>query len=328
MKYKLLVAFLLITFTINNSTAQYLNQSKLYLLDMAHSEIRFSMKYLKGGKVSGTFERVQSMVYADHTRPLDLSASIVIDVNSINTGIRLRDLTLKKDWFDTSKYPKIIFETLPLKPTDKKGYISGNLTIKGITKKVTLRMTEMPGKPILDHKGDLFIALSGTTTINRKDFNVTMANSSYEKVNNGIKALPDEIQIDFQILLIKLNKDWALRMIGKDIGLKILDFAKTDTEAVLSKRLDSIHQATKPEDPYSNLFVAYYLSMTGMEDKIGPLILKSYEYFPKDHYSLESMIEYYYLYKKDKEKAKKYVTELLALDKNNLIGWEYKKKVF
>lgn len=114
-----------------------------------------------GLNTTGQIKGLKGTIKWDAANPSASSFDVTVDVNTINTGIDSRDSHLKKeDYFDTDKYPTIHFVSTAVAA----GNITGNFTIKGITKKVSFPFTVTPlGKGVL---------FSGSFSVNRKDFNV------------------------------------------------------------------------------------------------------------------------------------------------------------
>ncbi|MEP7319933.1 MAG: YceI family protein [Panacibacter sp.] len=114
-----------------------------------------------GINTSGEFKGLQGNIKWDAANPNKASFNVSIDVNSINTGIESRDTHLKKeDYFDAAKYPAIRFVSTAV----AEGTIAGNLTIKGVTQKISFPFTITPSG-----KGYLF---EGSFSLNRKDFGI------------------------------------------------------------------------------------------------------------------------------------------------------------
>ena len=128
------------------------------------SEVGFTIKNF-GLNTSGTLKGIKGTVKFDAS---NLSASVFnvsVDVNTINTGIENRDNHLKKEeYFDVERYPAITFVSNGIKK-DNEGYsVTGNLTIKAVTKSISF--------PFKAESKDGGILLTGEFTINRKDFDV------------------------------------------------------------------------------------------------------------------------------------------------------------
>ncbi len=109
-------------------------------IDPAHSEINFKVKHLLVSTVRGSFDKFDATI---NTKSEDFSDAIIkfeADTNSINTNNEQRDAHLKSpDFFDAQNHPKMIFESTSVKKiSDFELQVKGNLTIRGVTKEVTL----------------------------------------------------------------------------------------------------------------------------------------------------------------------------------------------
>lgn len=128
------------------------------------SEVKFTIKNF-GLNTNGSLSGLNGTI---NFNPSNLSAAsfkVTLDVNTINTGIGMRDDHLKgEDFFNVAKYPNISFVSTSIK-AENNGYIAtGQLTIKGITKNISFPFTA-----VSQNGGTLF---TGSFSINRKDFGV------------------------------------------------------------------------------------------------------------------------------------------------------------
>ena len=140
-------------------------------VDLAHAEIAFSVRHLAISKVRGKFERFDATVVAAEN-PADSTAHVSIEVASINTGNETRDNHLRtNDFFSASEFPTIEFRSTGLRHEDGDFLLDGELTMKGVTKPITIRGEF--GGIVTDHSGAVKAAAAGTAKINRSEFGVT-----------------------------------------------------------------------------------------------------------------------------------------------------------
>lgn len=109
-------------------------------IDQAHSEVSFKVKHLVISTVVGNFKTFDASI---ETTKDDFSDGVIkfeADLNSINTKNEQRDAHLKSaDFFDAENHPKMTFESTSIKKTsDYEMQVTGNLTMRGVTIKITL----------------------------------------------------------------------------------------------------------------------------------------------------------------------------------------------
>ena len=167
-------------------------------IDTQHSQVEFSVRHMMISKVRGHFDTFEGSIKAD---PNDAASGIVegtIDVASIDTKEQQRDDHLRSgDFFDVENFPKITFKSTNIEAAGDNAYkVTGDMTIKGVTKEVVFDVTdEGQGK---DPWGNQRWGLSATTTIDRKDFGLTW-NVALE---TGGFLVGEEISIFAEVQLI------------------------------------------------------------------------------------------------------------------------------
>lgn len=156
--------------------------------DAPHSQLGFTVKHLGIAEVSGTFNDFEATINSSKPDFSDAVIEMTAKVSSIDTRVEQRNNHLKSaDFFDAEKYPTITFKSTSLQKDGKDQYkLTGNLTLHGVTKPVTLS---------LKHNGTVENPMSKKQTagfqvtgvIKRSDFNL----------GNGFPApmISDEVQI-------------------------------------------------------------------------------------------------------------------------------------
>ena len=141
-----------------------------WALDPAHSELQFKVKHLVISTVTGSFNVFNGELSAGENGFDGGAVNFQADVNSINTGNSQRDEHLRSaDFFDAANFPQMSFEGTELKKVDEENYtLSGNLTIRGTTKPVTLQVAF--GGVTKDPWGNTKAGFEVTGKLNRKDF--------------------------------------------------------------------------------------------------------------------------------------------------------------
>lgn len=162
----------------------------IYVLDVAHSKVGFSVKHMMISNVEGNFGAFEGTIEFDGKDITTLKANISVDVASINTNNADRDNHLKSpDFFDAANHPKATFVSKKVVTRDGKNYLIGDLTIRGVTREVEIEFV-YNGK-ITDPWGNTRIGFEANANINRKDFGV-----SWSKVmDNGGLVVGDEVRL-------------------------------------------------------------------------------------------------------------------------------------
>lgn len=111
-----------------------------YTLDTAHSRLGFTIKHMGISDFNGNFGKFETKITTSKADFSDAVVELSADVNTINTGNEMRDGHLKsEDFFETEKFPTLTFKSTAFKLVKGKNYkIEGDLTLHGVTKKVTL----------------------------------------------------------------------------------------------------------------------------------------------------------------------------------------------
>lgn len=170
-----------------------------YVLDVAHSRLGFVARHAMVTKVRGAFNDFEGTAHLDMNDPSKSSASVTIDVASIDTRQAQRDDHLRtNDFFDVPTFPKITFVSTAVEKVDDETFrMTGDLTIKDVTKSVSIDF-EYNGNAT-DPYGNQRVGFEGSTVINRKDFGVNF-NAALE---TGGVMVSDKITLEFEISAIK-----------------------------------------------------------------------------------------------------------------------------
>ncbi len=170
-----------------------------YKIDAAHSEITFKVKHLMITNVTGNFNKFDATLESSSDDFADAKISFNADVNSINTNSEQRDGHLKSDdFFSAENYPSISFTSTEFKKVSGSDYsLTGNLTIKNVTKPVQLNV-EFLGLAT-DPWGQSKAGFEASGKINRTDFGLTW-NASLE---TGGVLVSEEVKLQFNVQFIK-----------------------------------------------------------------------------------------------------------------------------
>lgn len=138
-----------------------------------HSEVQFKIKHLVISTVTGTFRQFGGGATTEHDDFDGAEVHFELDVNSIDTNQEMRDTHLKSaEFFEAETYPKIAFKSTSFRKIDDDEYaLVGELTMKGVTKPVTLKAEY--GGTAKDAYGNQKLGFEVTGKINRKEFGLT-----------------------------------------------------------------------------------------------------------------------------------------------------------
>jgi polyisoprenoid-binding protein YceI len=145
--------------------------TETYNIDSTHSMPRFEYSHLGYSQQLSRFDKTTGKIVLDRAAKTG-SVDVVIDATSVNTGYPLFNKHIQgEDFFDTEKFPTITFKSTSVKfDGDKVASVDGNLTVKGVTKPVTLTVVSflcMP-HPMLKKEA---CGATATTKIKRTEFN-------------------------------------------------------------------------------------------------------------------------------------------------------------
>lgn len=168
-------------------------------IDPSHSEIVFKVKHLMITNVSGKFTSFSgSLDTTDETNFTDAKAHFEAEIASIDTNSKDRDTHLKSaDFFNAEAYPKLQFNSTSIKVEDDEVKVTGDLTIKDVTKSVTLK-GEFGGS-VTDPYGQYKLGFEVSGKISRKEFGLTW-NAVTEA---GSVVVSDDIKLSIDVQFIK-----------------------------------------------------------------------------------------------------------------------------
>jgi polyisoprenoid-binding protein YceI len=169
-------------------------------IDPAHTAAGFSVKHMMISTVRGQFKGVTGTVNWDDQDVSKSTVDVTIDANTVDSGEPKRDADLKSaNFFDVAHYSTITFKSTKIeKISAAKMKVTGNLTIRGVTKPVVLDV-EGPSGAIKDPWGNTRVALNATTTVNRMDYGVKWN----ANLDGGGVVVGDDVNINIDLEMIK-----------------------------------------------------------------------------------------------------------------------------
>jgi polyisoprenoid-binding protein YceI len=170
-----------------------------WTLDASHSNIEFAVRHLMISTVRGRFAKLAGSVELDERNPANSRVEVTIDAASIDTREDQRDTHLRSaDFFEVEKFPALTFKATGITGNIRDTFrLSGNLTIKGITRPITLEVTsEGHGN---DPWGNARAGYSARAKLKRSDFGLTWN----QLIEAGGVAVGDEISIGIDVELVR-----------------------------------------------------------------------------------------------------------------------------
>lgn len=171
-----------------------MGDSGTYSFDKAHSFIGFKVKHSGLIEVPGFFRDFTGGVNFDAKDIAKSTVEFTAKATSVDTGVVARDNHLRtKDFFEVETHPDITFKSTKVEQKGKAWMLTGDFTMKGVTKSLTFPF-QIAGWLPADERNGGKMGITAETTINRRDFGVNYGTNA---------ALSDEIKISFQIEAVK-----------------------------------------------------------------------------------------------------------------------------
>ncbi len=176
------------------SSIPTLAAAETYAIDGAHSKILFKVRHLGISSVTGQFKQFSGSIELDKNDLKSLTSQVVIESASVDTEQTDRDNHLRSgDFFDVQQHPQIRFESTGVERADGQTvHLRGNLTIRGVTKPVTL---EAVFGGAAAFQGKERIAFTATGRVNRKDFGVSWNRT----LDTGGLVVADDVDLVIEV---------------------------------------------------------------------------------------------------------------------------------
>ena len=168
-------------------------------IDPAHTNVEFTVRHMMISNVKGQFQKTSGTIAANGNDPASAKIDATIDASSVDTRVEKRDAHLKSPAFlDVDKFPTITFKSTKIEAVGpNKWKVTGDLTLHGVTKEVTLAVE--PTAPIKDPWGNTRAGASATTKISRKDFGLTWN----KVIEAGGAVVGDEVSVSIDVEAVK-----------------------------------------------------------------------------------------------------------------------------
>ncbi len=172
-----------------------------YTIDQAHTIVGFVARHMMFNKVRGQFTKATATIEFDPANPAASTLTAEVELDSVNTGNNDRDNHLRSaDFFDVATHPTMTFVSKSVQVTGANtGVITGDLTIKGVTKEVKLN-TEFLGEAT-DPWGNVKPVFNAHAKINRENWGLTW-NVALE-AGGWMVSKDIEIELEAELALVK-----------------------------------------------------------------------------------------------------------------------------
>ncbi|MBK9319442.1 MAG: YceI family protein [Bacteroidetes bacterium] len=172
-------------------------QNTTWNIDASHTNVKFTVTHLVISEVEGSFRAFDGKVTSTSPDFNNANIEFTVDVKSIDTDNEDRDKHLKSDdFFNAEKFPQMVFKSTSFKKTEGKNYVlTGDLTIRDVTKKVTFDVTY--GGTVKDPWGNTKAGFKAKSKINRKDYKLMWG----AVTEAGGMVVSDEVEIAINLEL-------------------------------------------------------------------------------------------------------------------------------
>lgn len=168
-----------------------------YKLDLAHSSVNFRVSHLTFSRWTARFTKLDATLNADPANPAAAAITATIDARSLQTNYPLDDIDFDEtligpNWLDAAEYPTMTFRSTKVEVTSPKtAKVTGDFTLHGVTRPVTLDVTYNGGYGRHPYDPNSRIGFSAHGTLKRSDFGV----SSGIPAPGSIMGVSDEVEI-------------------------------------------------------------------------------------------------------------------------------------
>ncbi len=194
MKLVKLISAAAVVFAFSTAYQPTAQAADTFVLDKPHTQIKFSVD--RGGwtRIAGWFGKFDGSVTFDEADVSKSSVNATIQTASLDTGFAKRNAHLRSpDFFSVKEFPTMTFKSTKIEKTGAKtGKMTGDLTLHGVTKSVTLDVVFNRKSPHPRSK-KIFAGFTAKGKINRADFGMKFI----------LKAVSNEVQIEIQALTVK-----------------------------------------------------------------------------------------------------------------------------
>lgn len=180
------------------ATSQAPSATSTWNIDPSHSHVEFAVKHLMISTVKGRFTDVEGQISIVEGNPSASSVTVAIKAASIDTRTDQRDDHLRSaDFLEVARYPAITFKSTRITGDASEFKLTGDLTIRGVTKQITLDATNEGS--IKDPWGGERIGFSAKTKFDRRDFGLTWN----QAIEAGGVVVGNEVKVSIEVEAVK-----------------------------------------------------------------------------------------------------------------------------
>jgi polyisoprenoid-binding protein YceI len=180
------------------ATSQAGTATSTWNIDPSHSHLEFAVKHLMISTVKGRFTDVEGQISIVEGNPSASSVTVAIKAASIDTRTDQRDDHLRSaDFLEVAQYPSITFKSTRITGDASEFKLTGDLTIRGVTKQITLDATNEGS--IKDPWGGNRIGFSAKTKFDRRDFGLTWN----QAIEAGGVVVGNEVKVSIEVEAVK-----------------------------------------------------------------------------------------------------------------------------
>ncbi len=172
----------------------------VWKIDPTHTHAEFGVRHLMISTVKGHFTDVAGTVVVEDADPTTAQVDVTIGVTSIDTRVEPRDQHLRSaDFFDAERFPTITFRSTKVERVGDERYeVTGDLTIRDVTRPVTLDVEGLGG--VRDPWGNERAGYTATARVDRKDFGLNWN----QALETGGFVVGDEVKLGLEVELVRV----------------------------------------------------------------------------------------------------------------------------
>jgi len=298
-----------------------LKMSEIYAIDAMHSYIGFSIKYMGYAKIRGRFAEFKGALRYDEADLSKTSITLGVSIASLDTDLDWRDNDLKSErWLDAEKFPQMKFVSKRVVKRDMGFDVIGDLTIRDITKEITIKM-DPPSGLLKDIRGDSQVIFTGTTTIDRNDFGVE--GKRWSAIKEGIVGVDSQVNIEISILGKRINAGNFKNRVRNEESPpgKLYKIANEQGVKSAIKEFENMKEVDEKINENALNIVGYMFLKENKQDEAFAIFEHNAKAFPESGNVYDSLGEISVV-KGDYGKAKSYYQKALEKDPENTNAME------